>query len=424
MNPKLRTLRAEFDKLRGVVEKHEKNAESGTALTDEQQTDLDTSFARMDEISPELLDLTEKQRSIDATALALSTLRIGITPTDEDKKRQGPSITPGEWLALCNKARMAEQGESRYDADAEMFRSVYEEFYRAPLQQGLAQSAGIVPQPIIGDLVKFVDANRYFVSALGTKPMFVGDGFRRRATTATVIAKQAAEFNEVGNTGRMTIVRDALVRETWGGYVELSEQDVEFTDPGALDLLFEDLAQQYALQTDNIVCDDLVAAVVAAGAGNAFEMSGAAPLIGSPMSDLYPAFWGAAGQLYGLCKSLPNIVACAVDIWSYLGGLLDTTGRPIFALGPNSLSHNAPGEMAGPGSFDGKPLNVNFVVDPNFANGTLLVGNTRYAEVYEQNKGMAMGAFKPGTLSTEVGYRGYLSKYYRTEGWVRIIDAV
>jgi len=54
----------------------------------------------------------------------------------------------------------------------------------------------------------------------------------------------------------------------------------------------------------------------------------------------------------------------------------------------------------------------------------MIIGAAKYAEVREQQKGLARGAFKPGTLATEVGYRGYMSLYFRAEGFVRIVNAL
>ena len=53
--------------------------------------------------------------------------------------------------------------------------------------------------------------------------------------------------------------------QTFGGYVNVSRQLIDFSNPSAMDLIISDLAQQYALQTENDACDTFLAAATAAG---------------------------------------------------------------------------------------------------------------------------------------------------------------
>jgi len=288
-----------------------------------------------------------------------------------------------------------------------------------PAQQALADNTGLVPTPIIGELIKFVDSERYLINALGTEPMFTGTASRPRVTQATLIGAQATEFTEL-STRKMLITKDALTRGTYGGYVEISEQDQEFTDPSVLQIVIEDLAQQYGLITDTAVCTALVAA-----ATNTFEMSGAA---GAVSANTSPTSWnsalfGAAGQVYTQSRKLPTHFFCSVDVWVALGGLVDTAGRPIY---PSLNPQNSNGMVDGVTNFQASPAGLKFVCDPNFAANTAIVGavSRQTANVYEMIKGTATGAFKPGTLATEVGYRGFLGTYFRAEGFVRLVNAV
>lgn len=411
MNPRIKALSAEFDRLKaGIKTIHDRAEAEHRDLTTDEQTQADELYNRAEVIRPEIEAEAAKSRSFTATAEILAGL--GLEPKSTDDKRRStnepaaPQMTPGEYLVLYNRA-------SRGDTDAgELLRSFHD---RAAQQQALADNQGVVPDLLIGDLVKFVDAQRYTINSLGTKPMFRGNGRRPRVTQSTLIAAQATEFTEMSSR-KMLITRDNLTRGTYGGYVEISEQDDEFSDPAMMQILLQDLAEQYAFITNDIVADALVAA-----ATNTFELTGAAGAISTiTNTNLNKGLWAAAGQVYTQCKQLPDTIWASVDIWQDFGGRVDTTERPLFpTLGPT----NAAGTMEGVGSFGGRPVNLNFVVDPSFAAGTLIVGAKKYGEVYEQNKGLARGAFKPGTLSTEVGYRGYLATYFRAEGFVRVVNA-
>ena len=46
-----------------------------------------------------------------------------------------------------------------------------------------------------------------------------------------------------------------FVKETWGGTVDISRQDIDWSSPAAWDILVADLADMYAMQTENAVAD-------------------------------------------------------------------------------------------------------------------------------------------------------------------------
>lgn len=415
MTPRIKAMKAEHDRIRTAIEKiHERAAaDNNRDLTDDENEQCDKLFERAEQIRPELEKDVERLRSLNATSDILRELGLDRSssgsgaPALEPKR---PEVSAGEYLVLYNRAFGPD-----HDEDArEMLRSITSHD-RAPAQQALADNSGVVPDYIIGDLIKFVDAQRNVINSLTRRPMFKGTGKRPRVTQTTQVGAQASEYTEL-STRKMLITKDTLTRGTYGGYVEISEQDDEFTEPGMMQILIDDLAEQYALITDDTVSDALVAA-----ATNTLELTGAAGAISTVTNDnLNIGLWAAAAQVYTQCKKLPDTLWCSVDIWQDFGRRVDTTGRPLW---PSLAPSNAGGTMVGVNSFDGKPVNLNLIVGPNFASGTLILGRAQYGEVYEQNKGLARGTFKPGTLSTEVGYRGFMATYFRAEGFVKVVNA-
>lgn len=402
MNPRLQAMTAEFEKLRSAITAIEtKAASENRDLTEHEQTDVDTLYDRAEKLRPEIEAAAEKVRSLNATAEILS--RVGLTPKAVEEKRsefKTPSV--GEFLAMHNRSLR------EYDSEAK-------EYMRAVAQQGLADNSGVVPQLILGDLIKFVDPSRPALNSFGTRPMWTGDGRRPRVTQSTSVAVQSAEFAELASQ-KMLITKDSLTRGTYGGYVEISEQDAEFTDPGMMQIIMEDLAEQYGVTTGNVVADTFVTACT-----NTTEVGGAAgALTGVTNANLVAAFWAAALQVYNQCKKLPDTMWVSADMWANLGARLDLDERPLF---PGISPTNASGTMEGVASWGGRPVNLDFVVDPNFASGTIIIGRKQYGEVYETIKGTAVGAFNVGTLATQVGYRGYLGTYFRAEGFTRLVNA-
>jgi hypothetical protein len=292
---------------------------------------------------------------------------------------------------------------------------------RAPVggQQAIADNLGVIPQPVVSDLVKFVDAERYLINALGVRPMFKGGGNRPRVTQTSQVGSQASEFAQVP-ARKMLIVRDPLTRLTRGGVVEISAQDEEFSEPGMLQIIVQDLAEQYGVDTDTVVCAALVTAST-----NTTEMAGAAAAINTITvpSSWAAAFAAATSTVFTNCRRLPTHLMVSPDVWGTLVGLVDSTGRPVY---PNLAPMNAAGQTGGLVTFDSPtgPFGLSLLVDPNFAANTAIVGNARYAEVYEQQRGIVTGPFLPNTLSTDIGYYGFLSTYMRAEGFARLVNAV
>ncbi len=411
MNPRIKALQTEFDKVRSGIETIQtKAANEGRDLTDAEQADVDTLFKRAEDLRPVIETEAEKVRGLQSTAEVLARIGLSAPATITTAKPERPLPSVGEYITNYNRSL-------RGDAEAaEFVRSFQAEFARAAAQQGLSDNTGLVPTPILGDLIKFVDPARPALNSLTQRPMWTGTGYRPRVTQSTSVAVQAAEFSELASQ-KMAITKDALTRATYGGYVEISEQDAEFTDPGAMQIIMEDLAQQYGVTTGNVVADALVAA-----ATNTYELTGAAGAISTVANaDLIKGLWSGANQVYTQCKKLPDTLWLAPNVWADFGGRTDTAGRPLF---PQLGVQNSTGTLDGVGAWAGSPLaGIRMVVDPNFANDVMIIGRSQYGEVYEQIKGTAIGAFNVGTLATQVGYRGYLGTYFRAEGFVKFVNA-
>jgi HK97 family phage major capsid protein len=407
-------LRAEADKLRAQIN----TLEAADNLSTEAGEQLDAAYTRLEEITPDLERAVARRNGLNAAAALTAAIGAPAGAADKDPDRLRAQLpTPGAYLAAYLAA-----GAKEDPAAVELLRAWNDDadLLRAPAQQAIADNAGVIPSPIVSDLVKFVDPERYLINALGVRPMFLGTATRPRVTQTTLVGAQATEFTEL-STRKMLIVKDALTRATYGGYVELSAQDAEFSDPGMLQIILQDLAEQYGVITDTAVCTALNAA-----ATNTFEMAGAAAAISTIT---VPATWAAAfsaaaTQTFTQSKKLPTHLLCSPDVWGTLSALVDSTGRPIYPiLNPQNANGTFESGKASWSTSQG-PAGLQFLVDPNFAANTCIIGNAQYAEVYEAQRGAAVGPFKPGTLATEIGYYGFLSTYMRAEGFVKLVNAV
>lgn len=398
MNPVLNAKREEFDKLRASIETIAASATDGV-LTDEQTADSDTLYKRAEDLGKEIETLAKREDSINATAAVLARVQPAAVNSPARTTPVIETVSPGEYISAVCRAHFS--GDS----------SELDTLTRA--NQTTSDTPGIIPQPIVGSLIKFVDAQRAAVNAANRLPMpSAGRQFTRpRVTQFTQVGLQTdgaatpseAEFGTLSSR-KMTISYDTVVKHTYGGYVDISEQDIDWTDPAAFNLLTTDLAEQYAIATDTV----LTAAISAAATTKQTCSLTAAPDV------FQKAVASASASVYSASKSLPTTLFAAPDRLSYIQGLTDTTGRPIYA---QVGAQNAPGSVSDVTSWGGNVAGLNLVVDPNFAAGTLIVAAPRYVEVYEQDKGLAQINLV-STLGVRIAYRGYFTEQIYSQALV------
>lgn len=257
---------------------------------------------------------------------------------------------------------------------------------------------GVLPIPIIAPVYSNFIGMRPTVDAVGVKAMPGGGKvfIRPEVTTHTSVAVQSSE-NAALQSGTFVISSNQVTKATYGGYVTISEQDMDWTDPNVIGLVLDDMSRIYANQTDDVAADALVA-----GATVTRVLSNA--------NSTDPAKWvewiyGAASTiLTGSNGNLPTHLFLSPDIWAKLGQLVDTAGRPLF---PQVGPMNAYGNMT-PGGTDIVAFGMRVVVDRNFAAGTAVLGDPSGFEIFEQQKG-ALSIQVPSTLSTTMAFRGYFA---------------
>ena len=130
-----------------------------------------------------------------------------------------------------------------------------EVFHRAADHQKTGDNVGVIPDPIVGEVINFIDAARPIVSALGPRPMPSATWHRPKVGQRTAVAAQgnagaAADEKEELLSQKMTITRLTANAVTYGGYVNVSRQNIDFSSPQIMDAIISDLAAQYAVETE------------------------------------------------------------------------------------------------------------------------------------------------------------------------------
>ena len=259
---------------------------------------------------------------------------------------------------------------------------------------------GILPTPIVAPIYSGIQGLRPVVDAIGARAMPQGGKvfIVPKITTHTTIG--GPEVQNTTITAGQFIVDDIQVtKEIYGGYVQLSEASIDWSDPEVLGALLEDLGKKYALFTDDVAADALLTGTVQT-TGNV--------AVADP-ADWVQKVYACANTILSNGNYLPDHLFVSGDVFAQLGSLSDTADRPLF---PQVGPMNAFGTM-NPGSRDATVFGLRLVVDTNFAAKTTIVGAaaTGAFRCYEQQKGAIVADIGSGasTLSRNVAWRGYFA---------------
>jgi hypothetical protein len=257
---------------------------------------------------------------------------------------------------------------------------------------------GILPLPIVQPTYNNFIGRRPVIDAIGAKAMPQGGKvfIRPEVTTHTSIGNQANE-NTALTAGQFVVTDRQVTKGTYGGYVTLSEQSIDWSTPEVISLVLDDMARIYANATDNVAADDLK---TGATVTQNFAAASAAD----------PSYWtswvSTAAQtiLSSSNGNLPTHLFVSPDWWGTLMSLSDTADRPLF---PQVGPMNAFGDL-GPTQYEGMAFGLRVVPDRNFAADTVIIGDASGYELFEQAKG-AISIDIPSTMSRTLAFRGYFA---------------
>ena len=329
---------------------------------------------------PEEETMSQETPAVEASAEIVPTAPIVFAAA----KREVKMPTATEYLAA------AISGGDQWRAMSEVVRAAAPDIVTT-------DTPGVLPTPIVAPVYNNFIGRRPVVDAVGVRAMPSGGKvfIRPEVTTHTSIGASISEQSPTAGT--MVVFNNQVTKQIFGGYVNISEADIDWTDPAILSVVLDDMGRIYANATDNYAADTLAsgASVTRAFANASFADAS------------YWAGWvgGAASTILSSSNgNLPGHLFASPDIWEGLLALSDTTKRPLF---PQVGPMNAQGNL-GVNQYGGNAFGLSVVVDRNFAAGTLIVGDATGYELYEQQKG-AISIDSPSTLSRTIAFRGYFA---------------
>jgi HK97 family phage prohead protease len=263
-----------------------------------------------------------------------------------------------------------------------------------------ADTPGILPEIITGSVYDSLNPIRPFVSAIGALAM-PGSGatFRRPVITVRPVVTQqpTGQLNQL-DPSTVTVANNNVNKLTFGTFVTMSEQDLDWTDPASINIVLNQLAIAYGQATNNYAVDTCHAAIT--------QTSAVADT--TDPADWIAAIYEGARQISNTSNYLPTHMVVTPGTWAALGSLVDSTGRPVF---PQIGAMNAPGQLSA-ANWNGNPLGLVLVVDKNTPGSFMghAAGPAAGFEFYEQQKG-AISVDVPSTLGRTIAYRGYAASF-------------
>jgi len=263
---------------------------------------------------------------------------------------------------------------------------------------------GILPEIITGSVYDSLNPIRPFVTAIGTRAMpSAGATFRRpKITTRPVVTQQTAQFDQL-NASTVVVSNNDITKLSFGTFVTVSEQDLDWSDPSSIDIILNQLAIAYGQATDNYAVDTCHAAITQTA-------SVADTSVGA---DWVAAIYDGARQISETSNYLPTHMVVTPASWAALSSSVDDANRPVFPYtgAPNLMGQNAAGNAAST-TWNGNPLGLVLVVDKH-APGSFMghaAGPAAGFEFYEQQKG-AISVEVPATLGRTIAFRGYAAAF-------------
>jgi hypothetical protein len=263
-----------------------------------------------------------------------------------------------------------------------------------------SSTPGILPEIITGSVYDGLNPVRPFVTAIGTRAMpTAGATFRLPKITVRPTATQQGGENTTLDPSTVTVSNTDVSKLTFGTYVTMSEQDLDWTDPASLNIVLEQLAIAYGQATDNYAVDNCHSAIVQTATVTDTAVG----------ADWVSAIYDGARQISETSNYLPTHMVVTPGSWQALSSSVDDQNRPVFPYtgAPNLMGQNAAGNAAA-NTWNGNPLGLVLVVDKN-APGSFMghaAGPAAGYHYFEQMKG-AISIDVPSSLSRTIAFRGY-----------------
>jgi HK97 family phage major capsid protein len=384
----IRRLEKELEERNSAVQGLIANAQDAERdLNDAEKETMGSLEDRMGQIKDQLTTLEQAAESASTVATRMKQLDQALTTARKVGDTDIEYRSAGAYALDSYKSALRDQSATER----------LEVFHRAAAHQKTTDNLGVVPDPIIGDVLNFIDAGRPLASLIGIQNLPSATFYRPRVTQGTSVALQgsagaAADEKAELVSQKMTITRTTGTAITYGGYVNVSRQDIDFSSPQMLDIIIRDLAARYAIQTELATGASLMAS------GTTAVGYGASPTAAT----IRAALWTAASGIYTAVQGQGRVAL------AFSPGRLAVFG-PLFAPITGVV---ADGEGLSAGSFGsglvGSIGGIPAFMSPGLTGTQAVLFSTAAIEVFEQRVG-TLQVVEPSVLGVQVAYAGYFT---------------
>lgn len=379
-------------------------------LVDAERSNVEAARQRIEQLDAQIAPL----EAFEATRSAHEESRSNVTPTRPrgEQRPTGLGVQPrevkyrsaGEFLVDYLRARGMTGGQEMAQADVDARQRVESSLGRSlSVEERVVATgvtgdvAGLLPTSIIGEILTELDGARPLVSSVGAKPLgdVVGTTFNRPYVSQhTDVDKQTAQGDDLASRA-LKILNLSFGKNTFGGALKVSRQQIDWTSPTSWDLIVKDLQLVYGMETE-----DWAASVLETGLTQNVDIAKAD---GAKLTAWITALYSAAqktatagGTRRATTLRLADTIWTSVDMWATVGAVIDSAA----VLGGQR------GGASSPGGFAGSILDIPRIMVPGLSAGKVIVGNKSMFEFYEERIGV-LQAISPASLGVEVAYGGY-----------------
>lgn len=377
MGAYLDRLNSQYDEIRtGIDALVNRAADDNRDVTDSEQQQVDRDQARL----TELRGAIEHYTQLETDSAQVADLRSRVRPAPAVLRSSGP--VEDVYDITSDFPDAATYAINLHRAMVLKDPTAVERLERATAHQTTADNPGLIPKPVLGPITNLINGSRPFVSSITQRPLPAGKFDRPYIDQHVAVAKQAAE-KDLTASQKLTVLSKEVVAATYAGHLNISRQDVKWTSPGILQIVYDDFATIYAVTTCADACTQFLASITAAPV----------PIAGSSGAEITDALYTGAATALAADNPVADTLWASPDVWAGLGSSVNAAGNPSF-----------PGMSVG--SQQGNPLGLRLVVDTHFPAGTMVTGPSSLAEWYEDVDGL-MQVGEPDVLGQLVGYAGY-----------------
>lgn len=377
MGAYLDRLNAEYDEaITGIDTVIDRAAEEKRDVSDDENKSVERARERLGVLKAEIERYTaiEKDQAavtaLRANAPAPRTTAVKVSEPVYDIAREFP--TPAHYAITVHRATALRDPAAR---------EALERLDRATAHQTTLDNPGLIPLTVLGPVLNFLSTSRAFVNSITNRPLPSGKFDRPVITQHVAVDKQPAE-KDLTASQKMVVGSLPATAATYAGHLNISRQDIKWSSPSILQIVFDDFAAIYANVTDADACAQFLA-----------DMAAPVEIASATAADINKAVYSAAQNSLTTAGVFPDTMWVSPDVWGLMGSMVTSLDTPLFP----SLSVTGQ---------SGNPLGLRLVVDPNFAAQTMVVGPSRFAEWYEDVDGL-MQVGEPDVLGQLVGYAGY-----------------